>query len=299
MTNNAAVPSKMPRLCWLKVEDVRIPEGRLRSHFDDRDDFNESVRANGVIQPIHVCEDKDGVYWLADGQNRLEASKIQGKSVIQAYVVKGSKQDAILHSAKLNVLRGKVNVGELAEFVLNLQKNGMKIEEIADNLHMSKGYVSMLLTVAKNKDLLGKVKEGSLTIRQAYEKSLTVKQESEETRYKEKPDETAPIKAETQSLIIKQESQEKQPLTDEDLGITTSLKRALEEGKRFKPLGPDDLKPEAEPRKTEYMTCDYCGRLLSRLDVKWIKVHSEEYDKVLLLIKGEAERETRNESSRP
>ncbi|MEM1540695.1 MAG: hypothetical protein QXJ07_04860 [Candidatus Bathyarchaeia archaeon] len=175
----------------------------------------------------------------------------------------------------------------------------MKIEEIADNLHMSKGYVSMLLTVAKNKDLLGKVKEGSLTIRQAYEKSLTVKQESEETRYKEKPNETAPIKAETQSLIIKQESQEKQPLTDEDLGITTSLKQALEEGKRFKPLSPDDLKLEAEPRKTEYMTCDYCGRILSRLDVKWIKVHSEEYDKVLLAIHSLAERETRNGSSQP
>ncbi|MCS7096706.1 MAG: hypothetical protein RMK50_06560, partial [Nitrososphaerota archaeon] len=90
----------------------------------------------------------------------------------------------------------------------------------------------------------------------------------------------------------------RQPLTDEDLGITTSLKQAMEEGKRFKPLDPDDLKLE-EPRKTEYMTCDFCGRLLSRLDVKWIKVHSEEYDKVLLTIHNLAERETRKESSRP
>ncbi|MEM3628280.1 MAG: hypothetical protein QXE06_02815 [Candidatus Bathyarchaeia archaeon] len=45
--------------------------------------------------------------------------------------------------------------------------------------------------------------------------------------------------------------------------------------------------------------CDYCGRLLSRLDVKWIKVHSEEYDKVLLAIHSLAERETQNESSQP
>ncbi|MEM3629330.1 MAG: hypothetical protein QXE06_08195 [Candidatus Bathyarchaeia archaeon] len=42
------------------------------------------------------------------------------------------KIDAILYSAKLNILRGKVNVGELAEFVLNLQKNGMKIEETSE-----------------------------------------------------------------------------------------------------------------------------------------------------------------------
>ncbi|MEM2518587.1 MAG: hypothetical protein QXO49_06515, partial [Candidatus Bathyarchaeia archaeon] len=64
-------------------------------------------------------------------------------------------------------------------------------------------------------------------------------------------------------------------------------------------LDSDDLKPEAEPKKTEYMTCDYCGKILSRLDVKWIKVHSEEYDKVLLAIHSLAERETRNESSQP
>ncbi|MEM3697410.1 MAG: ParB N-terminal domain-containing protein [Candidatus Bathyarchaeia archaeon] len=296
MTNNAAMPSKMPRLCWLKVEDVRIPEGRLRSHFDDQDDFNESVRANGVIQPIHVCEDKSGVYWLADGQNRLEALKSQGKTMIQAYVVKGSKQDAILHSAKLNVLRGKVNVGELAEFLLNLRKD-MKVEEIAESLRLSKGYVSKLLSIAQNKPVLEKLKAGLISYKEAYNEvsckspeevqSFPGKQESQETIHK------------AESLTVKQEFEEtRQPLTDEDLGITTNLKRALEEGKRFKPLGPDDLKPE-ESRKTEYMTCDYCGKILSRLDVKWIKVHAEEYDKVLLLIKGEAERETRNESFQP
>ncbi|MEM3383787.1 MAG: ParB/Srx family N-terminal domain-containing protein [Nitrososphaerales archaeon] len=67
MTNNAAMSDKMPRLCWLKVEDIRIPEGRLKSHLEDYDNFNGSVRANGVIQPVYVCEDKKGVYWLADG----------------------------------------------------------------------------------------------------------------------------------------------------------------------------------------------------------------------------------------
>jgi len=297
MTNNAAVPSKMPRLCWLKVEEVRIPEGRLRSRFEDYDNFNESVKANGVIQPIHVCEDKDGVYWLADGQNRLEALKSQGKTLIQAYVMPGSKQDAILHSAKLNVLRGKVNVGELAEFLLNLRKD-MKVEEIAESLRLSKGYVSKLLSIAQNKPALEKLKAGLISYKEAYNEvsckfsgeteSFPGKQESQETIHK------------AESLVTKQETEEAmQPLTDEDLGITTNLKQAMEEGKRFKPLGPDDLKPEAEPRKTEYMTCDYCGKILSRLDVKWIKVHAEEYDKVLLLIKGEAERETRNESSRP
>ncbi|MEM3011421.1 MAG: ParB/RepB/Spo0J family partition protein, partial [Candidatus Bathyarchaeia archaeon] len=247
----------IPSLRWLKVTDIKIPEGRLHSHFDDHSDFEESIKAEGVIQPIHVCEDKDGVYWLADGQNRLEALKSQGKLIIPAYVWHGSKQDAVLFSAKLNVLRGEVNVGEFAEYVLNLKERyGMTVEDIAKSIGRSKGHVSKLLAVAQNRELLEKVRKGELSLKEAYERleSFTVKPISQETIH------------EAESFPGKQKSEvTRQPLTDEDLGITTNLKQAMEEGKRFKPLSPDDLKAEAEPRKTEYMTCDYCGRLLSRL----------------------------------
>jgi ParB/RepB/Spo0J family partition protein len=292
----------LPSLRWLKADDIKIPDGRLHSHFDNHSDFEESVKTNGVIQPVHVFEDENGEYWLADGQNRLETAKSQGKIIIPAYVMAGTKQDAVLFSAKLNVLRGKVNVGELAEFVYNLRKSiGWGVEEIAENIRLSKSYVSKLLAVAENKESLENLKKGLISIEEAYKssKSFVAKPLSQETRQEEKPTTCTPMKVEAHSLLSKQESQEKQPLTDEDLGITTNLKRALEEGKRFSPLGPSDLKPDAEPKKTEYMTCDYCGRILSRLDVKWIKVHSDEYDKVLLTIHSLAERETQKESSRP
>ncbi|MCS7114077.1 MAG: ParB/RepB/Spo0J family partition protein, partial [Candidatus Bathyarchaeota archaeon] len=145
----------MPSLRWLKVTDIKIPEGRLHSHFDDHSDFEESVRANGVIQPIYVFEDENGVYWLADGQNRLETAKSQGKLMVPAYVTCGSEKDAVLYSAKLNVLRGEVNAGEFAEYVLNLKERyGMKVEEIAKNIGRSKGHVSKLLAVAQNRELL-------------------------------------------------------------------------------------------------------------------------------------------------
>ena len=74
--------------------------------------------------------------------------------MISAYVVSGSMWNAIPFSAKLNVLRGKVNVRELAKFLLNLQKNGMKVEEIAESLRFSKGYVSKLLSITENKSVL-------------------------------------------------------------------------------------------------------------------------------------------------
>jgi len=282
--------NKTPRLCWLKVEDVKIPHGRLHSHFDDNpDDFEESVRLDGVIQPIYVIQDENGEYWLADGQNRLETAKKEGKTLIPAIVKRGSKKDAILQSAKLNVLRGKVNVGELAEFIYNLRSRGLKVEEIAKEIRLSKGYISQLITIAQNKEILEKLKKGLISKQQAYEsaKSLLSKQASQDTRYD------------------RETAEARQPITDKDLGLTTSLKEAMETGKRFKPLGPEDLKPEKEePKKTEYMTCDFCGKILPRYDARWIKVHSDEYDKVLLAIhklreKEEAERETQSGSPQP
>jgi len=286
MTNNAIRLGKMPKPCWLKVSDIKIPEGRLHSYFENRSEFEDSIKADGVIQPIIVFEDENGVYWLADGENRLKSTD---KPLIPAYVLYGNMENALLFSAKLNIHRGHYNIGELCEFVKRLKDKGMKVEEIAENLKLSKGYVSELLAVAENSEIVEKLKKGSFSLREAYKslKSSATEQVSQETRQR---------KVETVSTPTV-----KQPLTNEDFGLTSNLKEATETGKRFKPLGPD-LKPTTEEsRRTEYMTCDYCGGILSRLDVKWIRVHSEEYDRVLLAIKklAEAERKAQNESSQP
>jgi ParB/RepB/Spo0J family partition protein len=288
----------MPTLKWLKVDDIRIPEGRLKSYIEDREDFEESVKAEGVIQPVYVFEEEGQngkpIYWLADGGNRLEAAKKQDRPIIQAYVLHGSEEDALLYSAKLNVHRGHYNVGELCEFVKRLKDKGMKVEEIADSLKLSKGYISQLLTIAENPQIVENLKKGLISQMEAYKssKSLVTKQVSEET-IQEKPSESLLSKPESQETRQEKPKPSETPtvetskVTDEDLGL----------GKRFKPIGPE----AQESKKTEYMTCDYCGRILSRIDAKYLRVHSDEYDKVLLAIKklAEAERETQNESPQP
>jgi ParB/RepB/Spo0J family partition protein len=288
MTGNTVRLGKMPSLQWLKVDDVRVPEYRLHSKFKRIGVFESNVKSEGVIQPIFVFEDDKGTYWLADGQNRLEIIKKIGKPLIQAYVLHGSKEDAIAYSVKLNKLRGKVNTGELAEFLLYLQKTfDWNNQTLAEKTGLSKSYVSELLTIAENSQILEKLKKGLISKKEAL------------TSCKSSPANIIP-KPETQEKpsAPKPEAQE-QPITYEDLGLTSNLKEAMEKGKRFIPIKAEE--EEEEKRKSQYMTCDFCGKILSRLDVRWIKVHEEEYDKVLLAIHkmAEAERETRNGSSQP
>ncbi|MEM0358381.1 MAG: ParB N-terminal domain-containing protein [Candidatus Bathyarchaeia archaeon] len=290
MVGNAVKLGKIPILKWLKVDDVKIPEFRLHSRFENDSDFEKSIKADGVIQPIYVFEDENGVYWLADGQNRLEALKKQpDKPMIQAYVMHGSIEDALLFSAKLNVLRGKVNVGELAEFIYNLQRlTNWGVEKLAEKIGLSKGYVSKLLAVAENKEIVENLKKGSISIEEAYKssKSFVAKPVSQETRYEEKPSFT-PMKKEACE-------QSEEGLTNEDLGLTSSLKEAMEEGKRFKPLGPDEEEEERRGR------CAYCGGYFtSKSEITFIAVHKKECKRKVWDLIIQAERESQTDSSQP
>jgi ParB/RepB/Spo0J family partition protein len=286
---------KMPTLKWLKVDDIRIPEGRLRSYIEGHEDFEESIKAEGVIQPIYVFEEEGQngkpIYWLADGGNRLEVAKRQDRPIIQAYVLHGSEDDALLYSAKLNVHRGKVNVGELAEFVKRLKDRGMKVEEIADSLRLSKGYVSELLAVAENGEILEKLKKGFFSLREAYKslKSSFAEPISQETRH-EKPTEITTVgqkpevsKAETSTIKTQQTSK------IEHTGLPDEI---------FQPIGP-------EKRDLRDWNCAYCGSPFTKLDsetdnVRWIPVHKHEKSLALdVLEKARAEREAQNESPQP
>jgi len=291
----------MPTLKWLKVDDIQIPENRLHSRFKKIGVFESNVKSEGVIQPIFVFEDDKGNYWLADGQNRLEITKKIDKPLIQAYILHGSKEDAIAYSVKLNKLRGKVNTGELAEFLLYLQKTfNWNNQTIAEKTGLSKSYVSELLAITQNGELVEKLKKGLISKKEALtscksspanfipkpeleenSKSLLSKQVSEETR-QEKPSET------------------RQPLTDEDFGLTSNLKEAMEEGKRFIPIKPEksEEKEVADYRRFKCVCCDEGFKLGEK--PRWIPVHDYcETDALNVLEKARAERKACFEPSQP
>jgi len=294
MTGNAINLGKMPCLKWLKTEDIRVPEFRLHSRFENNADFDHSIKAEGVIQPIYVFQDENGVYWLADGQNRLETLS-KHKPMIPAYVLHGSKRDAIIYSAKLNVLRGKINVAELAEFIAYLKASfDWTVEKIASELHLSKGHVSKLLSIAENPAVLEKLKNGLISVKEAYNEvlSFTVKPISEEKPSFEERSQKQGVSEKPSTFTPM-----KQPLTDEDLGVTSNLKQAMEEGKRFKPLGPEEPEEEENERKGK---CAICNEFFtSKKEIAFILVHKKRCANKLWDLIMKAEREAQNEPSQP
>lgn len=285
------VESSSPRLQWLKIEDVKVPEIRLNSKFSDEEleEFKESMARDGQLQPIIVVEDeKTGEKWLVDGKHRLEALKAQGKTLVRAEVHRGKLQDAIVGSAIHNLKRGHRNPAELAKLVRYMYRNmGWTLNKIAEKLgYKSKGIISNLLKVAETPKLIKQAESGTLTMH-----DIT---RLEEVLHAEP---ISPIKPSSEERSLKQEvSQE--PSTIQKQEVTTSLKEAEEKGKRFIPLGSEDLEPR--PVKTKSAICDYCGFKVLREELKFLKLHADCYDEVVdILEKVKAEREKRFASPQP
>ena len=94
---------------------------------DDEEMFNmaESVKENGVINPIIVRPKEDGNYEIVSGHRRKRASELAGLKEIPAIVREMSDEDAIILMVDCNKQREKVLPSEKA-FAYKMKLEAMK-----------------------------------------------------------------------------------------------------------------------------------------------------------------------------
>ena len=107
---------------------------RLHFNEDDLQELADSIRTNGVIQPLIVTPAEDrGYYSLIAGERRLRASKIAGLAEVPVVVMDITSDDSLLELALIeNVQRTDLNPIEEAEAYQKLiEKFGYTQEETA------------------------------------------------------------------------------------------------------------------------------------------------------------------------
>ena len=90
---------------------------RLHFNEDDLQELADSIKTNGVIQPLIVTPAEDrGYYSLIAGERRLRASKIAGLAEVPVVVMDITSDDSLLELALIeNVQRTDLNPIEEAE----------------------------------------------------------------------------------------------------------------------------------------------------------------------------------------
>lgn len=171
------------KVVLLETEKIIPNAYQPRKLFDEEKirELAESIRENGLLQPIIVVKKQDNVYELIAGERRLSAFKVLGEKHIPAIIEMIDEQKSAVLALVENVQRVDLNFFEQAYAINKLVKEyGISQKEIAIKLGKQQSTVANKLRLLK---LSLKVKqliiENSLTERHA---RALLKMEEDEQR---------------------------------------------------------------------------------------------------------------------
>ena len=132
--------------------DVNPHQTRSWTRFEveSLEELADSIRAQGVLQPVTVRPGKDGRYFLITGERRLRASTMAGKTTIPAIVRIVSEQQAAEMTVIENLQRRDLNCIDLARaYIMLSQDFGLTQEQIGERVGIARETVSNYMRLAK------------------------------------------------------------------------------------------------------------------------------------------------------
>lgn len=152
----------------IPVESIETNPYQPRTHFDkDRlDELAESIKVQGIIQPLTVRRLSEGVYQLISGERRLQASKIAGLEMVPAYVRTANDQQMLEMALIENIQREDLNAIEVALSYQRLMAEcNLKQEELGERVGKNRSTVNNYLRLLRlPPDIQIAIKEGQISM---------------------------------------------------------------------------------------------------------------------------------------
>ena len=157
----------------ISITDIQKNPYQPRKEFDGEklDELAQSIKENGVIQPIIVRQSPVIGYEILAGERRYRASLLAGLRSIPAVVKQLSDQEMMVQSIIENLQRENLNPIEEARAYKSLVEKGFTHAEIADKMGKSRPYISnSIRLLSLPEQILSEVENGKLS--QAHARSL-------------------------------------------------------------------------------------------------------------------------------
>ena len=157
----------------ISITDIQKNPYQPRKEFDGEklDELAQSIKENGVIQPIIVRQSPVIGYEILAGERRYRASLLAGLKSIPAVVKQLSDQEMMIQSIIENLQRENLNPIEEARAYESLVEKGFTHAEIADKMGKSRPYISnSIRLLSLPEQILSEVENGKLS--QAHARSL-------------------------------------------------------------------------------------------------------------------------------
>jgi ParB family chromosome partitioning protein len=156
-----------PELGHLPVETIHANPRQPRKRFDSEATtaLADSIRAQGLVQPVVVRPRKAGGYELIAGERRWRAAREAGLPTVPALVREADDRDAILLGLVENVAREQLSaVEEARAFALLMDEFELTLGELGERVGKAKPTVSNRLRLLElPDDVLALVERGELS----------------------------------------------------------------------------------------------------------------------------------------
>ena len=156
----------MEELKLIRISDIQKNPYQPRKEFSKEkiQELAQSIKENGLIQPIIVRQSPVIGYEILAGERRYRASIEAGLSEVPVIIKKLSDQEMMVHSIIENLQREDLNPIEEAKAYQSLIDKGYTHADIAEKMGKSRPYITNLVRLLTLPDFILKdVETGKLS----------------------------------------------------------------------------------------------------------------------------------------
>jgi ParB family transcriptional regulator, chromosome partitioning protein len=232
------LPESFEEFQNIPLDQIFISQEQPRDSFDNSrlQELAQSLRANGLIQPITVYKSGPGKYTLVAGERRWRAAAIAGWKEIPALVRRVEKEKLLELALIENLQREDLNPIEIATAFYRLaNEHKLSHEEIARRTGKERSTVTNFLRLLKLSPLLrNELISGTLSVGHA-RALLNITDESEQWRACQQVLEKGLSVRDTERLVkhlTKSPSPPKEQSAPEPKPMDPNVRAAIEEMER-------------------------------------------------------------------
>ena len=152
----------------IQLAEIEVNPFQPRTDFDEQAlaELADSIKLQGLIQPITVRRINAHKYQLISGERRFRASKIAGLTQIPAYVRTANDQQMLEMALIENIQRENLNAIEVAlSFQRMIEECNLKQEELGDRVSKNRSTVTNYLRLLKlPPSIQASIRDGALTM---------------------------------------------------------------------------------------------------------------------------------------
>lgn len=135
-----------------RPEDIQVNQYQPRREFDEQalEELAQSIRANGIIQPLVVRKHANGSYELIAGERRLRAAKLAGLKQVPIVVRRSTDREALELALIENIQRQNLNcIDEALAYFQLIQDFSLTQEEAAQRVGKDRTTVSNFIRLLR------------------------------------------------------------------------------------------------------------------------------------------------------